>query len=361
MADLQITPLHDLHRRLGAKMTAFAGYQMPVQYPLGIIHEHQHCREYAGLFDISHMGQCWALGRHAAEAMETLTPGGIVDLAVGSQKYTVLTNANGCVIDDIIITRIPSGVSIVVNAGCKAKDFDYLQRVLPASCEFAEQAELALLALQGPLAAAIVGKFAPRAAALKFMQACDDLIAGIACHISRSGYSGEDGFEISVHRDDAERLATVLLAQEGVKPIGLGARDTLRLEAGLCLYGHELSDTITPIEAGLAWTFKKGHHDFPGSSIILPQLQNGADRKRVGLLVNGKMPVRDGAAVFDGERRVGIVTSGGYSPSLGRPIAMALVESSDAKPGHELYAEVRGQRIKTEVTRLPFVPHRYRR
>lgn len=361
MTEPKRTPLYDLHRRLGAKMTAFAGYEMPVQYARGIIHEHIHCRSQAGLFDISHMGQCVVLGKHAAATIDSLTPGGIVDLAIGAQKYTVLTNPAGGVIDDIIVTRIPSGVAIVVNAGCKTKDFDYLRRVLPASCEFVEQSELALLALQGPRAAEIIGKFAPDVIDLKFMHSRDDDIAGIACHISRSGYTGEDGFEISVHRDDVERLANLLLALDGVEPIGLGARDTLRLEAGLCLYGHELSETIGPVEAGLQWVFKPGHGDFTGSAAILPWLEDGAPRRRVGLLVTGKMPVRDGAELFDGERRVGVVTSGGYSPTLGRPIAMALIDTELARPGHELWAEVRGQRVKVDVCRLPFVPHCYRR
>ncbi|WGS83819.1 glycine cleavage system aminomethyltransferase GcvT [Methylomonas sp. UP202] len=361
MSELKTTPLYDLHGRLGAKMTAFAGYRMPVQYRNGILREHRHCREQAGLFDISHMGQCLVLGKHAAEALDQLTPGGMTELTIGAQKYSVLTHPDGGVIDDIIVTRIPSGVSIVVNAGCKAGDFAYLQSVLPASCEFVEQSELALLALQGPAAATILEKLSPSAAALKFMQVCDDDIAGIACHISRSGYTGEDGFELSVQVDDVERLAVLLLEQDGVAPIGLGARDTLRLEAGLCLYGHELSADISPVDAGLSWVFKQGHQDFPGSSIILPQLQHGPRRRRVGLSITGKMPVRDGAKLFAGERPVGVVTSGGYSPTLGRPIAMALVEAACSRVGTELLAQVRDQTVQASVCRLPFVPHRYRR
>lgn len=360
MPDLKQTPLYDLHLLLGAKMTAFAGYQMPVQYKSGIIHEHLHCRSRAGFFDISHMGQCQIVGERAAGVLEKLTPGGIVDLPVGNQKYTVLTNPQGGVIDDIIVTRLAAGVGIIVNAGCKDKDFAYLRTSLPADCMFTELADRALFALQGPESAAVLSKFSVAVAALNFMQACDTDIAGVACAVSRSGYCGEDGFEISLPAEDAERIAELLLVQDGVEPIGLGARDTLRLEAGLCLYGHELSETTTPIEAGLSWIFKKGHADFPGAEIILAQRQNAVGRRRVGLLVDGKIPVRDGAILLGCEdQEVGVVTSGSFSPSLNRPIAMALLDQRLAKPGTRLKALVRNSAVDLTVCPLPFVPHRY--
>ncbi|MGZ4999872.1 MAG: glycine cleavage system aminomethyltransferase GcvT, partial [Methylomonas sp.] len=239
MTDLKQTPLHDLHIELGAKMMAFAGYAMPVNFHKGIIHEHLYCRKHAGLFDISHMGQCKILGENAASELDKLTSGGIDDLVCGAQKYTVLTNNEGGVIDDIVITRTESGVSLIVNAGCKDKDYAYLRQQLSEDCEFIECTDLALLALQGPGAAAIMAELSVVASELSFMQACQTQIGNIRCSISRSGYTGEDGFEISLHRDDARRLATMLLAAENVEPIGLGARDTLRLEAGLCLYGHD--------------------------------------------------------------------------------------------------------------------------
>lgn len=362
MTTLQQTPLYDLHKQLGAKMTAFAGYAMPLQYEKGIIHEHLHCRAQAGLFDISHMGQGRILGEQAAAALERLTPGGIVGLPVGAQKYTVLTNAEGGVIDDIIVTRSEAGLSLIVNAACKDKDFAHLRRHLPPDCEFETCNDLALLALQGPLAVKVMAKFSAEAIDLRFMQACASDIAGVACLISRSGYTGEDGFEISLPQAEAERIARLLLAEEGVEPIGLGARDTLRLEAGLCLYGHELSETITPIEAGLRWLFKKGHSDFPGAATLAAQLIQGAERVRVGLAVEGKIPVREGAVICAADGfALGRVSSGGFSPSLGRPVAMAFVARDSARPGTRLYANVRDQRIAVQVCALPFVPQHYRR
>lgn len=362
MSELKQTALHDLHLQLGAKMTAFAGYAMPVHYPKGIIHEHLHCRAQAGFFDISHMGQCRILGDKAAAELERLTPGGILDLAVGAQKYTVLTNPDGGVIDDIIVTRLDAGVGIIANAGCKDKDFAYLRQQLSAECRFEELADQALLALQGPGSAAVMAKFCADAPGLRFMQACSSTINGVACSVSRSGYTGEDGFELSVAQSDVEQVARWLLAEQGVEPIGLGARDTLRLEAGLCLYGHELNESITPGEAGLQWLFKTGHADFPGADKILPQLRQGPGLVRVGLLVNGRIPVREGCTICDVHNNpVGYVTSGGFSPSLNRPVAMALVQREFAGIGAELSATVRDQRITLGVSHLPFVPHRYRR
>jgi aminomethyltransferase len=359
---LKQTPLYPLHLELGAKMVPFAGYQMPVQYRQGIIHEHLHCRSHAGFFDISHMGQCLVLGDDAAGELERLTPGNVGGLKPGDQKYTLLTNNDGGVIDDIIITRIDSGLMIIVNAACKNKDFTYLKNHLSGRCAFKELPDQALFALQGPAAATIIGKFSIAAAQLSFMQACATEIGGISCHISRSGYTGEDGFEISVANHYAEQLARLLLAEDNVEAVGLGARDTLRLEAGLCLYGHEITEAVTPVEAGLQWTFKKDHSEFPGADNILHQLQNGPEKIRTGLLVESKIPVREGSVVTSREDSViGHVTSGSFSPSLGMPIAMALLDRHSASFGNTLYAIVRDRKIAVTVTKLPFIPHRYHR
>ena len=364
---LKQTPLYHLHLKLGAKMVGFAGYQMPLQYSKGIIHEHLHCRSRAGFFDISHMGQCLILGADAAAELERLTPSDITGLKSGAQKYTVLTNDEGGIIDDIIITRLNSRLMIIVNAACKDKDFAYFKSCLS---EFQELPDQALFALQGPAAATVIAQFSADAADLSFMQACETEINCMPCTISRSGYTGEDGFEISVANEYAEQLACLLLAEDDVEPIGLGARDTLRLEAGLCLYGHELNESITPVEAGLQWVFKKGHNQpfdfaqgkFPGADKILNQLKQGSDKIRAGLLVDSKIPVRDGAVIINHEDKVvGIVTSGGFSPSLGKPVAMASLERHSAGLGNTLYALVRDRKIAVTVSKLPFVPHRYRR
>ncbi len=404
---LKQTPLYHLHLELGAKMVPFAGYQMPVQYSKGIIHEHLHCRSHAGFFDISHMGQCLILGDSAAGELERLTPGNISGLKPGEQKYTVLTNHDGGIIDDIIITRIDSGLMIIVNAACKDKDFIYLKSQLSGHCAFKELPDHALFALQGPAAATIMQKLSANSAKLSFMQACATEINGIPLNISRSGYTGEDGFEISVANEHADQLARLLLSKNEVEAVGLGARDTLRLEAGLCLYGHELNEAVTPVEAGLQWLFKKGsfgfaqdrpfgfaqdrpfgfaqdrpfdfaqdrpfdfaqdrpfdlaQYKFPGADKILRQLQNGSEKIRTGLLVDSKIPVREGSVVTNNEERViGHVTSGSFSPSLGKPVAMALLDRNSAGLGNTLYAIVRDRKIPVTVTKLPFIPHRYHR
>jgi aminomethyltransferase len=359
---LKQTPLYDLHLKLGAKMVPFAGYQMPVHYGQGIIHEHLHCRSHAGFFDISHMGQCLVLGDNAASELEQLTPSDITGLNMGAQKYTVLTNNEGGIIDDIIITRVEAGLMIIVNAACKDKDFSWLKNRLFGRCTFKDLPDQALLALQGPAAVSVMAKFSKEAAGLLFMQSCTTTINGLACSISRSGYTGEDGFEISVANQDAEQLAGWLLAEDHVEAVGLGARDTLRLEAGLCLYGHELNEAITPIEAGLQWLFKKGHKHFPGADKILHQLQHGSKKIRTGLLVESKIPVREGSVVVNNDdQALGIVTSGSFSPSLGKPVAMALLERNAASMGNTLYALVRERKIPVTVTKLPFIPHRYLR
>lgn len=356
---LKLLPLNALHLELGAKMAPFAGYQMPLHYAAGIIQEHLHCRSHAGFFDISHMGQFSAAGDEAASVLEKLTPSDISGLRPGFQKYTVLTLDNGGVLDDIIVTRTEAGLFIIVNAACKDKDFDYLNRHLPSLRDLRERS---LFALQGPLAEAVMRKFSVTAASLKFMQSCETELDGIACIISRSGYTGEDGFEISVGIPDAERLARLFLTEDGVAPVGLGARDTLRLEAGLCLYGHELNDSTTPVEAGLSWIIKKGHDRFPGADKILEQQQNGAGMIRAGVVVEGKAPVRDGAVLSNDQgQSVGHVTSGSFAPSLGKPIALARINKAYAAVGTRLFTEIRGRRIALSVTSLPFIPHRYHR
>ena len=359
---LKQTPLYNLHLKLGAKMVPFAGYQMPVHYSKGIIYEHLHCRSHAAFFDISHMGQCLIPGDSAASELERLTPSDITGLKAGTQKYTVLTNGDGGIIDDIIITRSHSGLMLIVNAACKDKDFKYLDSQLSERCDFKELPDHALFAIQGPLAATVIGKFSALAADLSFMQVCETEINGISCNISRSGYTGEDGFEISVDCQYAEQLACLLLAEDDVEAVGLGARDTLRLEAGLCLYGHELNESITPVEAGLQWLFKKGHNQFPGADKILNQLKHGTEKIRAGLLVDSKIPVREGSVITNNEDKViGHVSSGSFSPSLGKPVAMALLDRNSVSLGNILYAIVRDRKIPVTVTRLPFIPHRYHR
>jgi aminomethyltransferase len=359
---LKHTPLYNLHLKLDAKMVQFAGYQMPLQYRKGIIHEHLHCRSQAALFDISHMGQCLINGDNAADELERLTPSDITGLKQGKQKYTVLTNSDGGIIDDIIVTRTESGLMLIVNAACKDKVFSYLQSCLSYDCNFKEQPDHALLALQGPAAASVIAKFSLQAAELKFMQACTTEINGIPCHISRSGYTGEDGFEISIANEYAEKLACLMLADDAVEAAGLGARDTLRLEAGLCLYGHELTETITPVEAGLQWIIKKNHSQFPGAAKILSQLQYGPENILAGLVIQSKIPVRDGCDIFNDEDKIiGHVTSGSFSPSLGKPVAMTLLDRQAASLNNVIYAVVRNKKIAVTVTKLPFIPHRYHR
>ncbi|MEQ1546782.1 glycine cleavage system aminomethyltransferase GcvT [Methyloglobulus sp.] len=359
---LKQTLLYQLHLELGAKMVAFGGYHMPIYYPGGIIHEHLHCRSKAGFFDISHMGQCLISGDEAANELERLTPSDIIGLKRGQQKYTVLTNEEGGIIDDIIITRTHFGLMVVVNASCKDKDFHYLASQLSNRCHFVEFTDQALFALQGPIAATIIRKFSVSDADLAFMTAHETELEGIKCIISRCGYTGEDGFEISVANDHAEALARLLLAEKDVIPIGLGARDTLRLEAGLCLYGHELNETITPVEAGLSWIIKKGHSGFPGADTIIRQLQQGPEKIRVGLIVDSKQPIREGSTVFnDNDEIIGHVTSGSFAPSLGKPVAMALLERHYSGLGIRLYAKVRDHQVAATITRLPFIPHRYHR
>jgi aminomethyltransferase len=369
---LHRTPLHALHVELGAKMVPFAGYDMPVQYPTGVLQEHNHTRTQAGLFDVSHMGQVRLSGPNAAAAFETLVPIDVIALPSGQQKYALFTNDAGGILDDLMVARLGEDLLVVVNAACKEQDIALMQKGLAGKCTVEPLNERALLALQGPTASVALQRLAPSVGAMKFMDVARVTLAGADCVVSRSGYTGEDGYEISVPATHAEALARQLLAQPEVKLIGLGARDSLRLEAGLCLYGHDMDATTTPIEASLLWALSKVRRaggaragGYPGSAIIEQQIKNGATRKRIGLRGLDRMPVREGAEIFAGAdagaRKVGRVTSGGPAPTFGAPIAMATVETASAANGTQLFAEVRGKRVPMEVVKTPFVPQRYYR
>ncbi|MBX6368267.1 MAG: glycine cleavage system aminomethyltransferase GcvT [Rhodospirillales bacterium] len=353
------TPLHALHLAQGAKMVPFAGYEMPVQYPPGIMAEHFHTRAKAGLFDVSHMGQV-RIPSAAAAAFEKLVPGDIVGLGPMRQRYTLLLDETGGILDDLMVTNAGDHLFVVVNAARKHADIAHLQKTLDA--ELLE--DRALLALQGPAAAAVMGRLAPELLSLRFMGAGQCRLAGIPCFATRSGYTGEDGFEISVPADAAEKVATLLLDQPEVMPIGLGARDSLRLEAGLCLYGHDIDETTTPIEADLGWTIAKRRREeasFPGAEIILRQLAEGPPRRRVGIQPEGRAPAREGAEILSGGKKIGSITSGGYGPTVGTPIAMGYVATAAARAGAALELMVRGTPRPARVAPLPFVPHRYYR
>ena len=359
------TPLYDLHVELGGKMVPFAGYAMPVQYPAGIVAEHLHCRTQAALFDVSHMGQVRLVGDQAAQSLETLVPGDLLGLATGDQRYTQLTNETGGILDDLIVGRDEDNLFLVINASRKAADITHMRACLDTAVQLEAVEDRALLALQGPEAAFVLGNLAPDCTALRFMQAGWFAIDGVDCRISRSGYSGEDGFEISTPADFAEPLARKLLAFEQVLPAGLGARDSLRLEAGLCLYGNDIDETTTPVEAGLTWSIgkrRRAEGSFPGAAVIQQQLAEGVTRKRVGLRPQGRAPVRAGSLLTDeAGREVGAVTSGGFGPSVGAPVAMGYVASELAKTDQELTAVVRGKGHLITVAKLPFVPAGYHR
>ena len=368
-AELLKTPLHKLHLELGARMVPFAGYDMPVQYPSGIMAEHKQCRESAALFDVSHMGQLRLLGSEAASALESLVPVDVVDLAVGKQRYGFFTNENGGLLDDLMITRREADLFVVVNAGCKVADTEHLIRHIGGRCQVQPLPDWALLALQGPLAVQALARFNPQAAALTFMTGTHLKLAGCECFVTRSGYTGEDGFEISVAHDQAESLARALLEQAEVKPAGLGARDTLRLEAGLCLYGHDIHTETTPVEAALTWAIQKVRRmggaragGFPGADVINAQLMNGANRKRVGLVGQERAPVREGAPLVDATGQpLGVVTSGTLAPTVNQVVAMAYLPTSQAVVGQTVWAEVRGKKLPMTVTAMPFTPNRYYR
>ena len=372
-AELRKTPLHALHLELEAKMVPFAGYDMPVQYPAGILKEHLHVREKAGLFDVSHMGQRFLVGPDRAtvvRAFERFTPSDFATLGLGRMRYSLLLNDDGGIVDDFMVTRSNSvqddgALGFVVNASRKEVDDAFISARLPAGVKLVAAEDRALLALQGPAAEAVMARHCPQAAALSFMSATSATFDGYDCSISRSGYTGEDGYEISVPAAKAEAMARTLLKEPEVLPIGLGARDSLRLEAGLCLYGHELDETVTPVEANLVWAIAKRRKldkDFPAAEKIMDQMFNGAKKKRVGILPTGRAPAREHADVVDGTgRKIGEITSGGFGPSLNAPVAMGFVESEFAGDGTELGLMVRGKALQARTAPMPFVPHRYRR
>ena len=364
-ATLRHTPLYGLHVARGARMVGFAGYEMPVQYPAGIIAEHLHTRARAGLFDVSHMGQIRLRGAGAARALEALVPGDLQALAPQRMRYTLLLNDTGGILDDLMVTRVEDGLMLVVNAACKDADVAHLQARLDRAVTIEPQFERALLALQGPEAAAVLARFAQGIDRIPFMSAAEVTVAGTPCIVTRSGYTGEDGYELSMAPEHAVAVAETLLGEPEVAPIGLGARDTLRLEAGLCLYGHDIDATTTPIEAGLAWTIGKRRRTeagFPGADRILCALADGPRRKRVGLRPEGRAPAREGTVITDeAGRSVGTVTSGGFGPSVGAPIAMGYVEAGHATIGTKLSLIVRDVPRPAQVAPMPFFPTRYYR
>lgn len=370
------TPLYSLHEESGGKMVPFAGYAMPLQYADGIMAEHRHVREHVGLFDVSHMGQVLLRPRsgdvdNAALALEKLVPADIAALKHGRQRYTQFTNAEGGILDDLMVARLEDGLLLVVNAACKEADLELLQSALVAECVVEPQEDRALLALQGPEAEQVLAAFAEDVRKMMFMDVRTLDVDGARCVISRSGYTGEDGFEISVSAKDADRVARKLLEQPNVKLIGLGARDSLRLEAGLCLYGADIDTTTTPVEAALEWSIQKSRRNggaraggFPGADIILGQLENGVSRRRIGLRPEGRAPVRHDAPLYaDAEfaTHIGKVTSGAFGPTVGGPVAMGYVASNDTQIGHTIFAELRGRSVPSIVSALPFVPAHFKR
>jgi len=365
------TPLYDLHVSLGARMVPFAGYDMPVQYPLGVLKEHLHTRAHAGLFDVSHMGQVELHGPDAAKALETLVPVDVLGIAAGKQRYALFTNEQGGVLDDLMIFNTGSYLHVVVNAACKAQDIAHLQKHIGNRCDIRVRDDLALLALQGPGAEAALKGVAAGELPQTFMAGGRVKLAGIECLVTRSGYTGEDGFEISVPAAHCEVLAKALLAQPNVHPIGLGARDSLRLEAGLCLYGHDLDTTTTPVEASLNWAMQKVRRTggeraggFPGASLILGQLDDATKvkRKRVGLKPEGRAPIREGVELQDAAgNKIGVVTSGGFGPTVNAPVIMAYVDAAHAAVGSKINAMLRGTPTPVTVVAMPFAPHGYKR
>ncbi|MEI9886707.1 MAG: glycine cleavage system aminomethyltransferase GcvT [Rhizomicrobium sp.] len=364
---LQRTPLHALHVSLGAKMVPFSGYDMPVHYPTGILKEHLHTRARAGLFDVSHMGQAFLSGDDPARALERLTPADVLGLRPGMQRYGLLLNDNGTIKDDFMFTRFVNEqpLYLVVNAGTKQGDFDHIAAKLDGVAVLEERPDRALLALQGPAAGAVLERHSPGIDRLSFMKVVRCLVAGAPAIVSRSGYTGEDGFEISIEANHAERVAHALLREEEVLPIGLGARDSLRLEAGLCLYGHDIDETTEPVEANLVWAIakrRKMDKDFPAADAIMDRIFNGTHKKRVGIRPDGRAPAREGTEIADKSGRIiGRITSGGFGPTLNAPVAMGYVASDFAADGTQIDLIVRGKPLPARVAPMPFVPHRYRR
>ncbi len=374
MTELRRTPLYDLHVAQGAKMVPFAGYEMPVQYPMGVMKEHQHTREAAGLFDVSHMGQVLLSGPSwdaVAVTFEALVPMDVMGLEGGRQRYGLFTNDTGGIEDDLMFARRGDDLLVVVNAACKEADIARMRAALEPGITVTPLEDRALIAVQGPGAEAAVAALDPAAAQMRFMDVRDLTLDGIAVWASRSGYTGEDGYEISVANADAEALTRALLAQDGVALIGLGARDSLRLEAGLCLYGHDIDAQTNPVEGGLSWAIQKIRRrggarggGFPGAGAVMGGLETGVARKRVGLQPEGRAPMREGVLLFDaaeGGTQVGVVTSGGFGPTVGAPIAMGYVETALTDAGTPLWGEVRGKRMPLVVAKLPFVAANFKR
>jgi glycine cleavage system T protein (aminomethyltransferase) len=373
---LKHTPLHALHIAMGARMVPFAGYEMPVQFAAGVLREHLHTRAAAGLFDVSHMGQIRLSAKSgrladAALALERLVPQDILGIPQGRQRYAQFTNETGGILDDLMVANFGDDLFLVVNAACKDADEAHLREHLADVCTIEPLPDRALLALQGPKAAAVLARFFEGVPDMRFMDAGPRKVAGFDCFVSRSGYTGEDGFEISVAAEHAEQLAKLLFADTDVLPIGLGARDSLRLEAGLCLYGHDIDTTTSPVEAALEWSIQKSRRaggarggGFLGAEKILAQLEAGAPRRRVGLRPEGRAPVREGAPLFvdaASPMRIGAITSGGFGPSLNAPVAMGYLPTAFANVGTQVFAEVRGQRLALRVASTPFVPNTYKR
>ena len=362
---LQSTLLHNLHVSLGAKMVPFAGYDMPVQYPSGILTEHRHTRGQAGLFDVGHMGQAILRGDNVAAALETLMPGDIAGLEQGQMRYTQFTNEAGGILDDLMVTNRGDHIFLVVNAGCKDADFAHIQKHIGDRVELEILANRGLIALQGPAAATVLNRHAQGVKAMLFLTMQDIEIDGIACLVSRAGYTGEDGYEISVPGEKSVELAELLLAEAEVEPIGLGARDTLRLEAGLCLYGHDIDETTSPIEAGLLWSIGKRRREdggFLGAERIISEIENKPSRRRVGILPDGRAPAREGTEITDQSgNNIGVVTSGGFGPTVDGPIAMGYVSRENAAVDTTLQLTVRGKSLNSKVIKLPFVEQNYYR
>ena len=371
---LKKTPLYELHRELGAKMTEFAGYEMPVQYSLGILGEHQHTRTKSGLFDVSHMGQVILRGKsyqETAHALERAIPMDALGLDVGRQRYGFLTTNNGGILDDLMFSNRGDHIFVVLNAACKNSDIVHLRTLLEPDISIEVIENRALIALQGPASEAVLSEFNSKIKAMSFMDVETLSIAGAECWVSRSGYTGEDGFEISIPASAAESVTKSILSKEEVELIGLGARDSLRLEAGLCLYGHDIDEATTPVEAALTWAIQKVRRThgeraggFMGSEIISQQIETGTDKKRVGFLPQTRAPMREGTEIFATEvskKVIGKITSGGFSPSLGYPIAMGYIASEFANSEDELFGELRGKRVPVKVAKIPFVPLNFKR
>jgi aminomethyltransferase len=365
--DLRRTPLYGLHIALGGKMVPFAGYELPVHYEPGILREHLHTRAKAGLFDVSHMGQATLSGSDSAAALEMLTPADVKGLKEGQQRYALLLNAHGGINDDFMVARLAGEdtLHLVVNGATKEGDFAYISETLRGRAELVPHPERALLALQGPAAEAVLSRHAPEAASLGFMKIARMNVAGVPAIVSRSGYTGEDGYEISIPGKDAAHVAHAILEEPEVMPIGLGARDSLRLEAGLCLYGHDLDEDIDPVSANLVWSIGKRRRSeggFPAAEKILGLIANGAKQKRIGIKPEGRAPAREGTVITDKSgRSIGRITSGGFGPSANAPVAMGYVDTEFSADGTEIDLLVRGRPMPARVAPMPFVPHRYKR